>query len=221
MKPFKSRRARTRGASAETAALPCGNCGGALAPVERAGETYPRCTRCKSWWANPRTLRRVLAHRRPTPANTRLSLVHEPNGTGHNDILLRLDHWAHRSDAYYYALAHVGGRRESPIEGVRALLNQWRADVVRCPAGAVIDLPHGFFDQSTHWLRCTCSGDAFAIVDGWSGLEGYAVDPADYADRTHPLDDFQVHEDFGAPIVLPRARLLADIDASRAALSSL
>jgi len=156
----------------------------------------------------------VHEHRRPAPPGSQLSLSFEPNGTGHDDLVLRLGTWAHRSDSYYYELDHPAGHPPDEARAIKELLASWVTAIEGCADGDEVFLPHAFFDQCSGWLRCTRRGDAFEIVDGWSGIEGWSMYPSDFTDKADAMSDFRVDGDFGAPVVVPRARLLADIEAS-------
>ncbi|MCA9547709.1 MAG: hypothetical protein KC613_25070 [Myxococcales bacterium] len=197
----------------------CGNCGTPLVPRTRAGRTWPGCPTCRDLWPNPKTLALVHRHRRPPPPNTTLSLTYEPNGTEHHDLVLRLGTWANRSDSYYYALDHAGGRRPDVVRSLRALLTHWATALTGCADGQAVLLPHAFHDQATGWLRCVRSGDTFHVEDGWSALEGWAIYPSDYAERAQGLTDFQPAPGFGPPLAIACTRLLADVQASLAAAS--
>lgn len=156
----------------------------------------------------------------PFPKDTVLSLTYEPNGTSHDDVLLRVGTWAERSDSYYYELDH---RPDEPVDAaraIRALLRSWVTDIESCADGDKVFLPHAFFDQCTGWLRCTRSGSVFQVVDGWSNIEGFSIYPSDYADRAKAMSDFRPHDEFGGPVVLNQSKLLSDIQASIDALKS-
>ncbi|MCB9684955.1 MAG: hypothetical protein H6738_15440 [Alphaproteobacteria bacterium] len=194
--------------------MTCGNCDSALTQREwRAGHTDPYCPRCHAFWADPKVLALVRVHRRIPPSSV-VSLVYEPNGTDHHDVILRVATWAHRSDSYYYVLDHPVGQEPDPVAAIRALLVGWQAAVEACADGEVAWLAHHFSDRYSGWLRCLRRGDAFEIVDGWAGLEGWAFYPSDFAKVVGRLDDFTPHHDFGEPVRVARQQLLADIQAS-------
>lgn len=156
----------------------------------------------------------VHAHRRSPPPTAVVSLVYEPNGTDHHDLILRVATWANRSDSYYFVLDHAAGHEPDPASAVRALLSGWSAAVEACADGEVAWLPHDFSDQYSGWLRCLRRGDWFEIVDGWAGIEGWAFYPSDFRDALNRLEDFAPHDDFGKPVRIERQRLLTDIQAS-------
>lgn len=196
----------------------CGNCEAELVQQSRGEQTYLGCPACRSLWLSAKDLALALRHRRPTPEGTILSLTYEPNGTGHDDVLLRLGAWAHRSDTYYYALDH---RPDEPADEVRSLcdlLRGWLTAIKGCGDGEVVYLPHAFYDQCSGWLRCARSGQTFQVVDGWSSVEGWSFYPSDYADAAAAISDYRVDPDFGDPVVLTPAKLLSDVQASVDAL---
>lgn len=152
------------------------------------------------------------------PAATALSLTYEPNGSGHNDLVLRIGASARRSDSYYYQLDHAEDQPADEMRSIRELLTGWIAAVEGCGDGEEVLLPHAFFDQCSGWLRCSRRGESFEVVDGWSNIEGWSFNPSDFAEMAEEVADFRVDDDFGPPVVLSRASLLADIKASLAAL---
>lgn len=126
-------------------------------------------------------LRRVLRYRKPAPEGTSMSLVFEPNGTDHDDLVLRVGSWAHRSDSYYHVLDPAFESGGGPAAAVRALLAQWKSSIRAAKNGAPFYLPHDFSDQCTGWLRGVREGDAVELVAGWSLVEGYTFFPSDHA----------------------------------------
>ncbi|RMG10364.1 MAG: hypothetical protein D6731_17565 [Planctomycetota bacterium] len=149
-------------------------------------------------------------------------MVYEPNGTEHDDLVLRLGPFVARSDSYYYALDREEGRAErSAIPSLRALLRQWREAVEAADVGAVIYLPYDFSDQRTGWLRCVLGEGGFEIAPGWSDVEGYAFVPSDFAETAAALADFEPFEGRGVPLTLARDEVLAGIEASECSLSEI
>lgn len=192
----------------------CGNCDSELSGREWRGSSYPYCPRCRVFWPNPERLALVHAHRRSPPPSATVSLVYEPNGTEHRDLILRVGTWADRNDSYYFALDHPADQEPDAGGSVRAMLLGWLAAVETCADGEVAWLPHDFSDQHSGWLRCLRRGDAFEIVDGWAGLEGWAFYPSHFEEAVDRLDDFAPYDDFGEPERVERQQLLADIRAS-------
>ena len=86
--------------------MSCGNCDSPLSERAFHGANHPFCTACMTFWADPETLELVRRHVRRPPEGTIVSLTFEPNGTLHNDVVLRVGAWAHRSDSYYHAFDH-------------------------------------------------------------------------------------------------------------------
>ena len=201
--------------------MKCGNCDTPLLEKRVGERKYPSCPACKSLWPNADTLTLVHRYRRPVPAGTTLSLTFEPNTTGHNDLVLRLGPWAHRSDSYYYELDHAVDQPANTVRAIRAMLASWNAALAGCCDGRDVFLPHAFFDQCSGWLRCSRHGDFFHIVDGWSDVEGWSFYPSDFAEKAGALVDFHVHGDFGQPITMSRARVQADVEASVNALTDI
>mgnify|MGYP006865037283 CR=1 FL=1 len=149
---------------------------------------------------------------------TVLSLTFEPNGTGHDDLVLRLGAWAHRSDSYYYELDHAVDQSPDAVQSIRRLLTGWLAAVKGCGDGEEVLVPHALFDQCTGWLRCSRRGESFEVVDGWSNIEGWSFYPSDFSETAKEVADLRIEEGFGPPLILSRDHLLADIDASLTAL---
>ena len=142
----------------------------------------------------------------------------EPNTTSHQDLVLRAGSFVRRSDSYYYALDQGVGKASSVEESIRLMLAQWTSSIEASGVGDVVFLPYGFFDQSTAWLRCEAvSRDEFEVVAGWSAVEGYTFSPSDYGAVAEGMNDFEGLKEFSL-LRMTRAQLLADIDASVAAL---
>ncbi len=194
--------------------MTCGNCDTTLTDRQWQKKAYPYCPRCHVFWPNAKVLALVHAHRRSPPPSSVVSLVYEPNGTDHNDLILRLGTWANRSDSYYYVLDHAAAHEPDPVAAIRAMLMAWRAAVEACADGDVVWLPHDFSDQYSGWLRCLRRGDTCEVVDGWASVEGWAFYPSDFVDALGRLDDFRPHDDFGEPVRVDRQKLLVDIQAS-------
>ncbi|MCA9490347.1 MAG: hypothetical protein KC621_10495 [Myxococcales bacterium] len=200
--------------------MTCGNCGSALSQRESGGKPHPWCPSCRTFWNSEKQLTRVHAHRREPPPGSVVSLVYEPNRTSHDDLVVRVGTWAARSDTYYYTLDPRAGKDGDPVGAIRALLKGWRAAVEACADGEVAWLPHDFSDQYTSWLRCPRDGDAFQIVDGTTGLEGYTFYPSDFGEAAGRLTDFTPCLYFGEPLRVARRQLLDDIGASLVHLAS-
>lgn len=198
--------------------MKCGNCDTPLVERELNGVSYPSCPTCRCFWPNADKLELVHRYRRPVPVGTTLSLIYEPNNTDHNDLVLRLGTWAHRSDTYYYGLDHEVNQPADTVRSIRNMLIHWRDTVMECGDGQDIYLPHAFFDQYSGWLRCSRRGDTFQIVDGWSNVEGWSFYPSEFTEKADSMADFQIHEDFGQPVILSLTEILANIDASLDAL---
>jgi Zn-finger nucleic acid-binding protein len=199
----------------------CGNCDGQLVEQEAHGQRVPGCPVCGQVWGDAKTLALVRRHRRPPPGGTVLSLVYEPNGTDHDDLVLRIGRQAHRSDSYYYGLDHAPGEQPDVAGSLLKLLDGWALAVQACGEGQTTYLPHAFFDQCSGWLCCTRLGDSFEVVDGWSEVEGWAFYPSDFADKAGSMNDFLPMDESAPPIVLAKTKLLADIEASKSALKRL
>jgi Zn-finger nucleic acid-binding protein len=197
----------------------CANCDTELAAREHRGEDIPYCPGCDYWWTE-RLVERVLPHVRPVPEGARVSLVYEPNGTSHSDLVLRVDGWAHRSDSYYYGLDHPQGQPDDPKSSLRALLTQWRQSVADAKQGVAFHLPHDFSDQHTGWLRATLDGEDIELVQGWSATQGFCLFPSDHGDTARALADFKPVDD-AQPITIARDALIADIDRSLESLAAL
>ena len=74
-------------------------------------------------------------------------------------------------------------------QDVAGLLEQWVQQLERLTEGATAFLPYSFSDQCTAWLQVTTANGRRALVQvGWSSLEGWKINPSDYARKT--LDDF-------------------------------
>lgn len=184
------------------------------------GKTYLYCEQCRSFWTK-RALQVVEVNQRPAPKDSRVSLIYEPNGTDHNDLVLRIDNWAHRSDTYYYELDHPANKPPDVIAAIRGLLIQWQAAIEGLADGELTYLPHDFSDQYSGWIRCQRTGSSIDVIPGWSSLEGWAFYPRDFREEAAGLADFAAIDDFGDPIRLPRTRLLADVAASLADLDAI
>ncbi len=195
--------------------LVCGNCEGVL--VQR--EAHPRCPRCRTSWASLEVLALVRAHRRSPPLAP-VSLVYEPNGTDHSDLILRVGAWVHRSASYYYALDRSRGQPPDTVDAICALLAGWKERLGGCAEGQTVFLPHGFSDQGSRWLRCRREGDTFEIVDGCSRVEGWSFYPSDFEDAARRIGDYVPADGFGDPFVVDRESLLAGLDASLALASA-
>jgi len=125
------------------------------------------CSGCDYWWTD-KHLEMVRAHRREPPAGSRVSLVLEPNGTDHRDLILRLGPFVHRSDSYYYALDHPVGVRASAAGSLRLLLAWWHHVVSQSSEGAEpFCLAHDFSDQCTGWIQGTVRGGEVRLIPGW------------------------------------------------------
>jgi Zn-finger nucleic acid-binding protein len=188
----------------------CGNCDATL--IERPYQEWvlPYCPECKSWW-DLKKLERVHRFRKPAPRERSVSLVFEPNETDHDDLVLRVGKWAHRSDSYYYELDHPADEPSDTVASIRAMLSQWLSSVSSARVGDAVYLPHDFSDQCTGWIRCKrISKTDFEIVAGWSLVEGYSFYPSDYGDVAREMADFEPIEDF-EPFRISRQKLLADI----------
>jgi hypothetical protein len=162
-------------------------------------------------------LDRVTRFRRQPPRDSLVSFVFESNETDHDDLVLRVGEWAHRSDSYYYELDHPDGTKPDTVASITTMLSQWISSVDQAKVGDSIYLPHDFSDQCTGWLRCKrVSETDFEIVAGWSSIEGYSFYPSDYGEVASGMSDFSPIEDI-EPFRMSRQKLLADIEASRLA----
>ena len=140
-----------------------------------------------------------------------VSFVFEPNGTDHDDLVLRVGGWEHRSDSYYYALDDRVGPPRDTVAAIRGLLAQWTIRV-RAAEG-IFYLPYDFSDQCTGWLRGCVEGESISLVPGWSNREGYSFHPSDHLEVAGELSDFAPLDDV-APCVISREALLLDIEES-------
>ena len=157
------------------------------------GDRVLSCTRCDRAWV-PAVLRRVHRARRPAPDEV-LSFVHEPNGSGHDDVVVRVGDQLYRSDSYYFGLDHRTDEEADGERSMRQMLEGWRRDVLGCQPGQHVFLPHDFSDQYSGWIRVRASSaDALQLQAGWATIEGWAIPPSRYDDvlreRPSALEDF-------------------------------
>jgi hypothetical protein len=188
----------------------CANCDAALEPKEHGGYEYLVCKGCQYWWTDGK-LDLCRRHMRQRPDCTLMSLVYEPNGTDHDDLVMGLASWRYRCDTYYYELDHPAGS-DSDVPGtIRRMLEMWLQDLQRCSKGQSVYLPYDFSDQYTGWIKCALVSDIeWQITPGWSDKEGWAFDPSDYEDVAKGLDDFRPVKD-GIQFVVESDALYADI----------
>ena len=114
-----------------------------------------------------------------------LALTFEDDGTGHDDLVLRLGDFSRRCDSYYLALDQriLAGREDgSKVRVVlRALLEQWRAAIALLADGSTTYLPYDFSDQYTAWLACERRDDTLYVSHGWAEVEGWSFSPSDFS----------------------------------------
>lgn len=195
----------------------CGNCDTPLQPRAHGKSTVPHCPGCRSFWSL-KVLRRVQRFRKAAPRARVLSLTYEPNGSAHNDVVLRVGDWAHRSDSYYYALDEGAGTDAE--ESIRGLLRQWAHSLREALPGDVLYWPHDFSDQGTGWLRCDVRSEGQVLVSaGYSRVEGYSFFPSSFGDAARAMSDFCLVDGF-AEVHGSRDDVLADIAGSLRALDS-
>lgn len=121
-----------------------------------------------------------------------LLLVLQPNGTGHDDLVLRFAGELYRADSYYLALdPQLDPDREDEVKVravLRRLLERWRDAVRALAPGDATYIPYDFSDQCTAWLRLQRQSreETLRIDRGWSSVEGWALCPSDSATRTAP-----------------------------------
>ncbi len=125
-----------------------------------------------------------------------LSLRFKSNGTGHDDVELRLEEHAWVCDSYYFAIDRnvLPERRDDPkIRTVlRRLLEQWASAVRNLQDGAVVFLPYDFSDEYTGWLSCTRRGAVIDVSRGWALVEGWSISPSDVGSHLSSLRDFRL-----------------------------
>ena len=112
------------------------------------------------------------------------SLTFEPNGTDHDDLVLRFAGELYRADSYYLALdPGLDPEREDEAK-VRAVLQRmlegWRDAVRALEPGDATYLAYDFSDQCTAWLRLArdATTEMLTIERGWSTVEGWTLSPS-------------------------------------------
>lgn len=166
-----------------------------------AGGKHAYCESCRAFAPRQKVLERIHKHRRPAPI-LELSLVYEPSGSDHNDLVLRLGPWTRRVDTYYFALDRSG----SVAEVLGGLLRQWSEFVQGLVPGGLTHLVYDFSDQYSGWLRVSFDGEELWIEPGWSKLEGYAFYPSDTGQQARELADFEADPEFGEPLKVSKRR---------------
>lgn len=76
---------------------------------------------------------------------------------------------------------------------LKRLLDQWIAQLhgLRKDGGAAF-LPYDFSDQCTGWLRvCSAEGDRVTVQAGWSLVEGWRLELANYAVTVPEVTDYE------------------------------
>ena len=149
------------------------------------------CEGCQYWWTDDK-LALCRQYMRSRPDCSLLSLVYEPNGTDHDDLVVGLSSWRYRCDTYYYKLDHPAGSASDVPGAIKRLLELWLRDMDACGPDHATYLPYDFSDQYTGWLRCGLKANGeWQILPGWSDKEGWAFYPTDYEDVAKGLDDFR------------------------------
>ncbi|MFI5826925.1 hypothetical protein ACIA6C_06650 [Streptomyces sp. NPDC051578] len=136
----------------------------------------------------------------------------------HNDLRLSIGAHRHLCDSYYFAIDQSPTAAGAGLgTKLGRLLEQWKEQVAELVgSGGITYLPYDFSDQCTAWLRVSSSDGQAAIVQaGWSHIEGWSIEPSDYADASK-VTDFAPIE--GAGIDCSLTDLTACIEANRAAL---
>jgi len=189
----------------------CGNCDHVL--IKRKSFLY--CENCIYSWRR-KTLNLVEQFRKPTPEGSEVSVIWEPNGTLHQDILLKAGPIVRRCDSYYYDLDHVASTEES----IKSLLNQWTKLVKSAVVGETIYLPYGFDDEYTEWLKCDLLPESsFEIIFGMSHTEGWSFMPSDFIQISSELSDFETTDLYkNNSLTITQKKLLEDIELSSQAL---
>lgn len=184
--------------------MTCAHCDACL------DEASLRCSSCGFLWSSLRELKLARRYRVPPPAETVVSLVYEPNRTGHSDIVVRVGSWAQRCDSYFFDLDSYGSVRAV----LGRLLDRWRQLINGLAKSDTTYLAYDFSDQYSGWLACRRdAGGVVHVSPVWSQLDGMAFLPSDFLTVSDRITDFQPMV-AGLSVEVEHARLLRDIDTS-------
>ncbi|AUG75806.1 hypothetical protein CFP65_0882 [Kitasatospora sp. MMS16-BH015] len=153
-----------------------------------------------------------------TPVSLHLEYITDPGH--HGDLLLRLGVYRHHCDSYYLALDESREAGDDLVTSLTRLLGQWVTQLrgLTKGGGAVL-LPYDFSDQCTAWLQVSSvDGDRAAVQAGWSLVEGWRIQPSNYATTAPEITDFD-------PIVNARIEcsledLISTVERNRDAFAS-
>ncbi len=156
-----------------------------------------------------------------TPRPVVLRLTNNPGSPFHGDLQLELGTIQLTADSYYFEL----DRRPDEPQGMpavraslRALLEQWRVQVMGLEDGASVTLPFDYSDQYTGVMVVTRRGTWLDVVPGFTEVEGWAHYPSDIAGLWERNPKITTEGD--APKVsVERTELVAAIEESARALT--
>lgn len=180
----------------------CANCGSAL-----DAEAEARCEGCGAWWT-PEILTLALSHRRPAPEGCEVSLVYEPNGTDHDDVVTRFGSHARRSDSYYHLFDDAKGEEPDDARAsIEGMLRLWLVSI-RDESRRVIYLPFDLSDQATGWIQVTGLGSHLELAMGYSHDAG--LRPSDFLKVSAKLHNWSPTADV-PPLQRRRSELIHDV----------
>lgn len=136
-------------------------------------------------------------------------------GGAHKDLVLTIGSHRQVADTYFLAIEEDGDAADDERSRIAGLLGQWVADLETLYRDApFVVLPFDFSDQCTAWLEVRLtSGTLVEASLGWSGLEGWAVRPSNYAESTSRVGVLDPID--GATVTCELPDLIAAVDASR------
>ncbi|MFD0074029.1 hypothetical protein ACFVIY_16505 [Streptomyces sp. NPDC127166] len=111
----------------------------------------------------------------------------------HDDLCLHLGAYSHTCDSYYLVIDEAPTASQSLGANLARLLEQWRDQVDELKGtGGTAYLPYDFSDQCTAWLCVTSADGREAEVSaGWSGVEGWSINPSNYVATAPKITDFK------------------------------
>ena len=113
---------------------------------------------------------------------------------GHKDLLFSMPDLIgdKEFDTYYFGTAVGPTETIDPIKNaVSQLIQFWLDKVSKIKIGETIFLPIDFSDQYTGCLKVQKQGTQFVLTYGFSGKEGYAVDPLNPENYYQQINDFE------------------------------